>query len=464
MAIEKLQTREVFETIREGLLILDKDLKVLFANKAFLDMFKVTLGETTDHKLYDLGNGQWDIPHLRKLLDDILSKKQTVENYVVEHDFEGIGRKIMHLNARKTSRPGNGSSLILLAIEDITTEHDATAELDRQRRLAEGIVDTLREPLLVIDGDQTVIAASRAFYTKFEVGPSETVGRELGKLGNGQWDIPDLTRLLDNVIPDSETIEDYEVTLDFPHIGEKVILLNARKIFREGNNSKTLLLAMEDVTEQRQIEAERDQHLRRASNLLEELNHRVMNSLAIVGSIISMESRTLSDEECKLAFERMRTRITAIGELYKNLTRMNSTETVQVDAYLSTIAEQLSDSLILGRKAPITIREDISPTTISTRTAVPLGLVLNELVTNAIKYAFDENQPGEIFIGLKKNLENLIFTVSDNGKGIDENARVDSGVGGRLVKAFVSQLEGDLKVESSNGGTTYTLVFPLKLV
>jgi chemotaxis protein methyltransferase CheR len=463
MAIEKLHTGEIFETIREGLLILDKDLKVLFANKAFLNMFKVTVSETAGHKLYDLGNGQWDIPHFRKLMEEILPNKQTVENYIVEHDFEDIGRKVMHLNARKTTRPGNGSSLILLAIEDITAEHDAAAELDRQRRLAKGIVDTLREPLLVIDGNQSVIAASRAFYAKFQVDASQTVGRELADLGNGQWDIPELTRLLDNVIPESETIEDYEVTLDFPHIGQKIIVLNARKVFREGNNSKTLLLAMEDVTERRQIEAERDQHLARATNLLEELNHRVMNSLAVVSSIISMEGRTLSDDECKMAFERMRTRITAIGELYKNLTRMNSTETVGADTYLSAIADQLSASLLSGRKAPISVLKNISPTVISTRIAVPLGLVLNELMTNAVKYAFEEGQPGEIKVSLKPDADKIIFTVSDDGKGIDENARIDSGVGGRLIKAFVAQLNGDLTRESDISGTRYTLIFPKNL-
>ncbi|WP_233341676.1 sensor histidine kinase [Robiginitomaculum antarcticum] len=460
MAINKLRTREIFETIREGLLVLDQDLKVLFANSAFLKMFNVDAAHTAERKLYDLGNGQWDIPKLRTLLEEILPKQQTIESYIVEHEFEDIGRKVMELNARKTTRTGNGSLLILLAIEDVTTRYDALAQLDRQKRLAEGIVDTLREPLLVVDGDQIVIAASRSFYTKFEVDPAETIGRELLTLGNGQWNIPELTHLLDGVIPESQRIDDYEVKLDFPNIGQKILLLNARKIYREGNNSKTLLLAMEDITERRRLEAERDDLLKRANDLLEELNHRVMNSLTVVASIISMEGRTLSDADCKAAFDRMRTRIVAIGELYKNLTRMNSTHTVSANEYLSAIADQLSTSLLSDRKARVTFQKSLSPTIITTRIAVPLGLVLNELVTNAIKYAFDEDEAGEIIVALIETKGEILFSVSDNGKGVDENARVDSGVGGRLVKAFVQQLNGKMERQTGTDGTRYIMKFP----
>jgi chemotaxis protein methyltransferase CheR len=127
--------------------------------------------------------------------------------------------------------------------------------------------------MLMLDGDRRIITASRAFCTMFHISEAETVGRQLRELGDGQWDLPELTALLDNVIPGSRTIEDYHVTLNFPGIGKRTVLLNARKIYREGNNPIALLLAMEDITERDGLQAERDRSLEQTNPLLEELNH-----------------------------------------------------------------------------------------------------------------------------------------------------------------------------------------------
>ncbi|MDD5092938.1 MAG: chemotaxis protein CheB [Dehalococcoidia bacterium] len=108
-------------TIRQPLLVLDKTLRVVFANRSFYQVFKVTAGKTEGRLLYELGDAQWDIPDLRKLLEEVLPDKTTIEDYKVDHEFENIGSKTMLLNARRIRGEGEGE-LILLAIEDIT-EH-----------------------------------------------------------------------------------------------------------------------------------------------------------------------------------------------------------------------------------------------------------------------------------------------------------------------------------------------------
>lgn len=252
--IQSLSAAEIVASIRESLLVLTEDLDVEYANQQFFDTFRVSKLETVGSPLAKLGNGQWNIPALLEPLDRIVAENTTIEGHEVDHQFEQIGRRVMRLNARKTTRPGNGSRRILLVIEDVTASAESARELERQRRLAQGIVDTMREPLLVLDGDLTVVAASRAFYAKFHVNETDTVGRKLADIGHGQWAIPALIDLLADVIPDNSGIEDFEVQPDFPKIGKRIILLNARKIFRKGNNSKTLLLAMEDITERKQSE------------------------------------------------------------------------------------------------------------------------------------------------------------------------------------------------------------------
>ncbi|HXF83183.1 MAG TPA: HD domain-containing phosphohydrolase [bacterium] len=123
------------------------------------------------------------------------------------------------------------------------------------RSLAEGIVATIREPLLVLAPDLTVIAANRAFYRVFQVSPAETEGHPLYALGDGQWDIPALRRLLEEILPLNTAFDDFEVTHDFPRIGRRTMLLNARRLYQDPARPQLILLAMEDVTAR--LEAER---------------------------------------------------------------------------------------------------------------------------------------------------------------------------------------------------------------
>src|ERR1700744_2773675 len=125
--------------------------------------------------------------------------------------------------------------------------------------LAQAIVDTVREPLLVLDTDLRVLSASRSFYSTFQVAPSATQGVLLYELGDGQWDIPALRLLLERIVPEHGVMEDYEVEHQFPQIGKRTMLLNARKVFYEGNSHTTLLLGIEDVNSSRSLERDRDE-------------------------------------------------------------------------------------------------------------------------------------------------------------------------------------------------------------
>jgi two-component sensor histidine kinase len=459
MALTTMNPSEIVATLREGLLILTEDLTVEFANDRFLMMFQVDREETVGRALSDLGDGQWNIPALLEPLNAIVAQDMTLEDIEIEHHFDHIGRKVMRLNGRKTVWAGDDAMRILLAVDDVTEAADHARELGLQRRLAEGIVDTLREPLLVLDGDLQIIAASRAFYMKFKVDAEHAIGRNLIDLGNGQWANADLIRLLKEVVPEHSTIEDYEITHDFPQIGTRTVLLNARKIFQDGNNTKTLLLAMEDVTERRRLEAERDQALDHSNRLLEELNHRVMNSMAMIGSVISMEGRTLADDECKAAFVRMRNRIEAIGTLYRALSRTGAVDIVKAKDYLGAIVRYTVAAMEVSPGA-IDVDLSVDDIALSTRIAVPLGLITSELATNSLKYAYKGRDSGTLGLRVVTIKDGVELTIWDDGPGIDEDARVDSGLGQKLVEAFAQQLDATLSRTSGKDGARYTLAIP----
>src|ERR1700733_326799 len=120
---------------------------------------------------------------------------------------------------------------------------------------AQKIVDTGRGPLLILDATLRVRSANRAFYQSFHVSPEETEGRLIYELGNGQWDIPDLRTLLDDIVPKSSAFDDFDLEHTFPAIGRRAMLLNARKL-QAGSHDELLVLVMEDVTERRRVEEE----------------------------------------------------------------------------------------------------------------------------------------------------------------------------------------------------------------
>src|SRR6202047_3161781 len=171
------------------------------------------------------------------------------------------------------------------------------------------LVETIREGLLVLVPALTVRFANRSFGETFAVTPEDTVGWKLYELGNGQWDIPELRSLIETILPERATIEAFEVDRVFPSIGRRVMVLNARKVYRTGNHTKQILVAIEDVTEQKRLEHEHAAAHERIEALLQELGHRIKNSLQIIVSTISLEARNQKSGEGKAALERVSHRI-----------------------------------------------------------------------------------------------------------------------------------------------------------
>jgi PAS domain S-box-containing protein len=153
----------IVETVREPLVVMDADLTVMSVNRSFCQTFEVTPEETKGRLIYELGDFQWDIPALRELLEDILPRNTTFDNFAVEHDFKKIGRRIMLLNARKIYRPTNQIELILLAIEDVTERKRLEAQLRQAQRmeavgsLAGGIAHDINNLLMAIQGNTSLM-------------------------------------------------------------------------------------------------------------------------------------------------------------------------------------------------------------------------------------------------------------------------------------------------------------------
>ena len=146
---------------------------------------------------------------------------------------------------------------IFSSIIDGTIAKQLETEIQDAREYAENIVETVHKPLVVLDSDLRIISANNNFYETFNVTPEVTIDKFIYDLGNRQWDIPRLRALFENILPNDTFFNGYEVDHDFPGVGRKIILLNARQIFRKNISSHIILLAMEDITARKQVEAER---------------------------------------------------------------------------------------------------------------------------------------------------------------------------------------------------------------
>ena len=197
--------------------------------------------------------------------------------------------------------------------------YNPLAIVARGYTLAQAIVDTVREPLVVLDRDLRVIAASCSFYQTFAAEPEETEGRLLFELGDGQWNIPALRNVLEDIIPKHRTVEAYEVEHEFPTIGRRVMLLNTRQVFDEDGAGSALLLAIEDVSQRRATEREKDELLREKEVLLQEMQHRVANSLQIIASILLLKARTVLSEETRLHLRDAHQRVMSVATVQQQL-------------------------------------------------------------------------------------------------------------------------------------------------
>jgi PAS domain S-box-containing protein len=321
------------------------------------------------------------------------------------------------------------------------------------------IVETVPEGILVLAPDLTIRFANRSFCDTFSVARRQTVGRKLTQIGDGQWDIPKLHTALETIISGPGTMEALEVEYVFPTIGARTMLLNARKVYRPRNKVQQILVAIEDVTERVKLEREHAVAHERVGMLLQEMIHRVKNSLQVIAAMVRIESRRLASREGKAALETVSNRITALGQLYSKLSTADTIEAVDAATYLDELCRDLIASVQNEVGGSVVLKTDIASELLPTDRAIPIGLIVNELVTNAVKYAFPGGAKGTVIVTLKRGPGELRLTVADDGQGLDPS-RADSGLGGRLVDGFARQLGGRVERKSDSQGTTVHLVLP----
>jgi PAS domain-containing protein len=168
---------------------------------------------------------------------------------------------------------------VVLVFRDQSEARRAQRAIEEARAFAESIVATIRQPLLVLESDLRVVSANRYFYHFFQIRPEETTGRLVYELGNRQWDIPELRQLLEAILPQNTAFDDFAVEHDFEGIGRRTMLLNARRLHYEDEKTQLILLAIEDITERKQVKQSLEREARRLKVL-----HQASQQIALAGN------------------------------------------------------------------------------------------------------------------------------------------------------------------------------------
>jgi two-component sensor histidine kinase len=262
---------------------------------------------------------------------------------------------------------------------------------------------------------------------------------------------------MEKVLPENKPIESFEIEDDFPSLGRRVFNLNARKIFQAGNHVTRMLLVFEDITDRKQRE-------RDALSLTNEISHRIKNNLQIIVGLIAYEARSTA-QPCVEGYKAMQARIGAIAQLYDLISQSSHGPSVAVGAYLREIAKTMSASL-LGDNSAIEIEVKAEALYIDPDRAVPFGLLVNELATNAIKHAFPHGT-GRVVLSVKQAGDQIELTVADDGVGVNDkdSAKIPEKRGADYVAIFIRQLGGTIiPSDSEETGTIVRMRLPLLAV
>ncbi|MGD0143427.1 MAG: sensor histidine kinase [Rhizomicrobium sp.] len=331
-----------------------------------------------------------------------------------------------------------------------------TAHSDVSLNLALAVIASSTAPLLLLNGDLTLIAASHSFCRAFQIDPGSVPDCPLRKLGAGEWDMPQLNTLLLAAASGFAEIEGYEVDLIRAGRENRRLVLNAEKLEYGNETNVRLLVAVSDVTDARIAEKLKDDLLKEKAVLLQELQHRVANSLQIIASVLMQSARKVQSDETRTHLFDAHQRVMSVAALQQQLATSSASD-VELRPYFTALCNSIGASMIRDHNQ-LSLDVSVDDSTSAADVSVSLGLIVTELVINALKHAFPGDRNGKIKVGYHSHGPNWALSVTDNGIGMPADAAdAKPGLGTSIVQALAKQLQAHIEVGNAQPGTAVTV-------
>ncbi|EPR23430.1 MULTISPECIES: sensor histidine kinase [Agrobacterium tumefaciens complex] len=318
------------------------------------------------------------------------------------------------------------------------------------------MVMSSNEPLLFLSDDLKIIAASASFCRAFEIPPASVRGKRLAELGHGEWAMAKLESLLTATVTGSANIDAYEIDLKRPDQKTRQLIINARTLDDGDLEHIRLLVAITDVTDMRVEARLKDDLVRDKAILLQEVQHRVANSLQIIASVLMQSARRVQSEEARGHLHDARHRIMSIAALQRQLST-SAGGNVELRTYLTQLCQSLGASMIADPER-LSIRVTVDDSSVPADVSISLGLIVTELVINALKHAFTDERTGLIEIDYQSSGQDWTLSITDNGIGMPVGSDAPkAGLGTGIVEALVKNLEGEITLTDADPGTVVTV-------
>jgi PAS domain S-box-containing protein len=322
--------------------------------------------------------------------------------------------------------------------------------------LALAVVAASDAPVLLLDESLTIVAASRSFSRTFGLDPANVAGMAIYDIDHHHWDVPRLRSLIGATLAGLAEVDTYELDIRSSASGVRRVVLKAQQLEYGVAGPKRLLVTAIDVTDIRRNEALQRSLVHDNALLLHEIQHRVANSLQIIASILMQSARKVQSDEARGHLSDAHQRVMSIATLQRQLAE-SSDGTVRLAPYLAQLCESIGASMIFDHGL-MSIATRIDDVTVSREESVSIGLVITELVINALKHAFPKNRQGKIDVDYAVQLHGWTLSVADDGIGMPENADdATAGLGTSIVQALAKQLDTRITVTDQSPGTLVTL-------
>lgn len=331
-----------------------------------------------------------------------------------------------------------------------------SANPDVTHNLALAILSSSAAPAMLLDEEMTVIACSASFFRAFGLEEGAVTGQPLFTLDRGQWDVPQLRSLLRATLAGHARIEAYEMDLKGESEPRRLVLNAQRLAYGAGENIR-LLLTISDVTEARISEKLKDDLLREKAILLMELQHRVANSLQIIASVLMQSARRVQSDEVRSHLHDAHNRVMSIATLQQQLAASRIGD-VELRNYFTELCASLGASMIHDQ-ALVSIDLHSDSRKVKADISVSLGLIVTELVINALKHAFPGERGGKILVDYHADKADWTLSVSDDGIGTPAMLKkAKSGLGTSIVEALANQLDATVETDATDPGVKVSVV------
>jgi two-component sensor histidine kinase len=318
------------------------------------------------------------------------------------------------------------------------------------------VIASSNEPLLFLAEDLRIIAASASFCRTFQIDPASVPGRQLSELGAGEWAMPKLISLLKATASGSAEIGAYEIDLVREGGEPRCLVLNARKLDDGDSTPVRLLLAVSDVTFARAEARQKDDLIREKAVLLQEVQHRVANSLQIIASLLMQSARKVQSEEVRGHLQDAHHRVLSIAAVQRHLA-VSSLNDVALRPYFVQLCESLAVSMIPDPNV-LSIEVTVDDSVVEPNKSVSLGLIVTELVINALKHAFPGHARGKIVVDYRSDGPGWSLSVKDDGIGLPTGTRTaKAGLGTGIIEALTKHLGATFQVAASNPGAAVAI-------